>query len=120
MPMTLQFEAQLRGDVTDEVLDSIRERLALKSRGRLTDLEDAAFGYRYLMKDESGRIDLSLYREPRDHSRWQVTLSYLGRPATRDVVAEVRRDVLLAAEDVGLTVEYVWEEGQPRPWVQNG
>jgi hypothetical protein len=116
--MTQQFKVQLRGDVTDDVLDRIRERLALTPRGRLADLEDAEFGYRYLVRDESGRIDLSLFRDPRDHRRWRLTLSNPGRPATRDVVTEVRRDILLAAEDLGLAVEYVWEEGAPMPWAR--
>jgi hypothetical protein len=117
--MTPQFKAQFRGDVTDETLGRIRERLSLIRRGRLTDLEDAEFGYRYLVKNESGRIRLSLFRDPRDHQLWRLTLSYLDRPATRDVVTEVRRDVLLAAEDLGLAVEYVWEEGQPMPWARD-
>jgi hypothetical protein len=117
--MTPQLKAQLRGDVTDDQLDRLRDRLGLTPQGRLTDLEDAGFGYRYLMRDESERIDLSLYRDPRDHRRWRLTLSYLGRPATRDVVTEVRRDILLAAEDLGLAVEYVWEEGQPMPWARD-
>ena len=119
MPMTMQFKVELRGEVAGEVLDRLRDRLALTPRGRLTDLEDAEFGYRYLMKDDSGHIDLTLFRDPRDHRRWRLTLSYLGRPATRDVVTEVRRDVLLAAEDLGLAVEYVWEEGQPMPWARD-
>lgn len=96
----------LRGELPQSKLDRLRELLSLTRRGRLTDTEDAEFGYRYLCEEPPDRVVLQLYRH--DDSSWNVSLAYEGDPPPADTVDEIRHEILHAAALLGLEVERVW------------
>jgi hypothetical protein len=84
MPMNQLLGIWLRGELPQSKLDRLREDLSLTRRGRLTDSEDAEFGYRYLRDD------------------------YEGEPPSRETVDRIRRAILKAASQHGLEVDRVW------------
>jgi hypothetical protein len=106
MPMNQLLGIWLRGELPQSKLDRLREDLSLTRRGRLTDSEDAEFGYRYLRDDAPDRVVLQLYRD--DDSLWKLSLTYEGEPPSRDTVDRIRRAILKAASQHGLEVDRVW------------
>jgi hypothetical protein len=105
MPMTRQLEVRLHGDMSQGTLEKLRKSLKLKKRGRLTDLEDVEFGYRYLQKDNANWIQLSLQRTA--ETDWFVVLTYLNEPVASQTVEQCRADILAAAKKLGFTAEEV-------------
>jgi hypothetical protein len=112
MPMDPLFAVWLRGELPQSKLDRLRQLLSLERRGRLTDAEDAQFGYRYLREDAPHRTALHLYRDT--DSLWKVGLTYEGEPPPRRTVEEIRRAILDAAAQLGLQVERIWPPGDSR------
>jgi hypothetical protein len=106
MPMNRLLVVFLRGELSQSKLDRLRELLSLTRRGRLTDAEDAEFGYRYLRDEAPDRVVLHLYRD--DDTSWSVSLAYEGEPPSQDTVDEIRRAILDAASELGLEVVRVW------------
>lgn len=105
MPMTIALTVRFRGEMTQATLLRLREQLALNRRGRLTDAEDAEFGYRHLQHDELNWIDLTLWRH--DDAHWSFLLTYLKESPARDVVERELADIRAALAQVGFTVEDV-------------
>jgi hypothetical protein len=89
----------LSGEMPQEKLDNLRNLLGLTREGRLSDDEDAEFGYR---RDRTNRTKISLYRHT--PAKWQVKMTYQSEPPPIEVVQQLRSDVLSAASHLGLTV----------------
>jgi hypothetical protein len=106
MPMNRLLVVCLRGELSQSKLDHLRELLSLTRRGRLTDAEDAEFGYRYLPDEAPDRVVLQLYRD--DDTSWNISLAYEGEPPPPDTVGEIRRTILEAASQLGLEVDRIW------------
>lgn len=101
MAMHRLLEVDLTGPLDQARLEALRAALGLTRMGRLTDTQDAEFGYRYL--DGPDSADVTLWRRVDD--RWLVDVvavpGYRVDPARLDdVVAQVRA----AAPAAGLTV----------------
>jgi hypothetical protein len=86
-------------------LRQIREDLSLHPKGRLTDPEDADFGYRYLQKDDQNSIRLYLSRQ--DDASWVFYLTYLSDPPPEETIGQLLADVTAAASRHGFTVAEV-------------
>jgi hypothetical protein len=61
-----RLRVSFRGEVTQERLDQLRRELSLQKKGRLTDTEDAEFGYRFLTDDSRMGPEMELWRVDRD------------------------------------------------------
>jgi hypothetical protein len=105
MPMSIALTVRFRGEMTQATLLRLREQLGLKRQGRLTDAEDAAFGYRYLQHDELNWIDLDLWRQ--DDTHWSFLLTYLKEPPAREVVEQELAGIRAALAELGFTIEDV-------------
>jgi hypothetical protein len=70
--------------------------------GRLTDDEDAEFGYRYLRQDRTNQTEIDLLRHA--PTKWSVRLTYQSEPPPVEVVQQLRSDILSAAGQLGLIV----------------
>jgi hypothetical protein len=62
----------LRGTLNQPALDGLRAALGLHRRGRLTDREDAEFGYRTVTENGEPRLTLRLWRNAED--QWRITI----------------------------------------------
>ncbi|HEY2703280.1 MAG TPA: hypothetical protein VGL20_06280 [Candidatus Dormibacteraeota bacterium] len=108
--MNRLLDVWLRGELSQSRLDRLRELLSLTRRGRLTDAEDAEFGYRYLGEDAPDRTVLQLYRD--GDSLWKLSLEYQGEPPSPETVEETRRAILTAASKLGLAVDQIWPSAE--------
>lgn len=99
-PMKGALSIGLRGEMSEASLDALRQRLGLRRAGRLSDREDAEFGYRYLREGAGNRVLLGLWR--RDGSDWVVQLTFENEPPPRSTVEEYRTKILEAAAALGL------------------
>lgn len=70
--------------------------------GRLTDAEDAEFGYRYLQKDDQNWISLDLFRQ--DDTNWTFYLTYLSNAPLPETIDQVLADITAAADRHGFAV----------------
>jgi hypothetical protein len=92
---------RLQGEMSEATLDELRQRLGLRSMGRLSDREDAEFGYRYLREDQGSTVLLGLWR--RGDCDWVVHLSVENEPPPQSTVEEYRSKILEAAAALGLS-----------------
>ena len=99
--MKEQLVIDLAGTVDGQVLATVRERLGLRTGGRLSDDWDADFGHRDLGA-EPNRIWLDLYRD--DDTHWTVDLAYEAEPLPAEEQERLRQQVLELAAEVGLEV----------------
>lgn len=105
MPMTRALRVRLSGQMTQDTLAQMREKLSLERRGRLTDAEDDLFGYRHLQHDDQNWINLDLIRT--DGTHWVLAISHLNEPPTSELLDQTLSQIMEAAADLGLTVEDV-------------
>lgn len=103
MPMKRILSIRLCGEMPQSKLDQLRERLRMRRMGRLTDLEDAEFGYRYLRQDDGNIVVLRLWRQT--DTEWVVDLSFEHDPPSDGIVQECRSQILESAAALGLAVE---------------
>jgi hypothetical protein len=102
MPMTRALIVRLTGPMASGVLRQIREDLSLRAKGRLSDAEDADFGYRYLQQDDQNWIRLHLSRQ--DDTNWAFYLTYLSDPPSSETIDQVLADITATAGRHGFTV----------------
>src|SRR2546430_16868232 len=100
-PMERVLSIRRRGEMSEAKLDELRQRLGLERVGRLSDREDAEFGYRYVRQDEGSTIMLGLWR--RHDTDWVVHLSFENEPPPQSTVEEYRSRILEAAAALGLS-----------------
>lgn len=105
MPMSRALWVRLRGQLTQETLARMREKLSLERRGRLTDAEDDLFGYRHLQHDDRNWINLDLIRS--DDTHWVLAISHLNEPPPPELIDQTLSQIMAAAAELGLTVEEV-------------
>lgn len=82
----------------------------MSRRGRLEDAYDEEFGSRDLRPTERGLAELALCRWADDD--WMIKMICEGKLLSVDQVEELRRQVLRAAEEVGLVIN----DQAPRPF----
>jgi hypothetical protein len=86
--------------MTQERLDQLRSELSLMKRGRLTDPEDAEFGYRFLTDEPRMGPEMELWRVDRDV--WYFTVKATGEHAPPDEqVAAWQAEIERALRNVG-------------------
>ena len=105
MPMTRALRVSLSGQMTQDTLQQMREKLSLERRGRLTDAEDDLFGYRHLQHDDQNWINLDLIRS--DGTHWVLAISHLNEPPPSELLDQTLIQIMEAAAELGLTVEEV-------------
>jgi hypothetical protein len=110
MPMTRALTVRIHGAMPPATLLRMRELLHLKRKGRLTDVEDVRFGYRYLQHDNQNWIFLDLSRE--NDMTWNFYLTYLKEPPSEDVVDQTLADIRAAASQLGFIIEDVVRESR--------
>lgn len=110
MPMRTALGVKMSGQMSQRTLEKFRASLRLQKSGRLTDEEDAQFGYKYLRDEQDNWVELSLWRI--DDTHWSVRLSYMNEPVPVEVIEQVRADILAAADKHGFTVEKVWGQSE--------
>lgn len=96
------LSVRVRGEMPQAKLDALRERLGMRSIGRLTDLEDAEFGYRYL-RQNNGNVVLRLWRQT--DTEWIIHLSFENEPPSDSTVQECRSQIFEAAAALGLKAD---------------
>ncbi|MEW9529285.1 hypothetical protein [Microbispora sp. NPDC049125] len=99
--MREQLGIRMRGRLGDG-LAAFRERLSLSARGRLGDDWDEEFGRRELRPPEQGLATLTLWRH--DDEEWVIVLAHDGDPLPQEQADELRRRILDAAAQAGVTV----------------
>lgn len=115
MPMTRALTVQfaLAGPMTEETLVQVREDLSLNKIGRLTDDEDAEFGYRYLQKDDQNWISFDLYRNEDDDTIWAFHLTYLKAPPDPEIIDQILADITTTAKRHGFTITEIKRRPAP-------
>lgn len=106
LPVRFAYAAILFGTLMQDSLDRLRERLDMRRRGRLDDDWDSQFGTAVLRPGEGAQMTLELLRKDEYDNDWSLLLSYQGAPPTLEQVSRIRKDIMLAASDVGLTIDY--------------
>ena len=83
MPVGIALRTFAWGKVDRAKLEQLRAELRLERAGRLTDAEDAEFGYR---EEQVGatRLTVNLWRHAEDS--WSYDLYYEGQPLPAEVV----------------------------------
>ncbi|MCB9441566.1 MAG: hypothetical protein H6523_15120 [Mycolicibacterium sp.] len=99
--MHSQFRIRMKGELGRQ-LPNFRERVGLRPCGRLSDDWDEEFGRLELRSREQGWVNLSLWRYSDDD--WLVKLTYEKDPLPAAEAEQLRRRVLDAAEEAGMTV----------------
>jgi hypothetical protein len=102
------LDVRLAGNLSQDKLVVLREKLALSRHGRLGDREDATFGTRTIGSGDSA-AELVLSRWEDD--LWQVYLSYRNSPPSPDTVNDLEAEIRAAADTVGLQVTRVRRDG---------
>lgn len=105
MPMTKVLRVRLSGQMTQDRLRQMREKLSLERQGRLTDAEDDLFGYRHLQHDDQNWINLDLMRS--DGTHWVLAISHLHEPPPPELIDQTLGQIMEAAAELGFTVEEV-------------
>lgn len=105
MPMTRTLRVRLSGQMNQDTLARMREKLSLERRGRLTDAEDVFFGYRHLQHDDQNWINLDLIRS--DDTHWVLAVSHLNEPPAPELLDQTLSQITEAAAELGLTVDQV-------------
>jgi len=100
--MKTQLAITLAGDVGQGRLDTLRERLGLRKRGRLSDDQDEEFGHRDLSAGGEGRRWMDLWRD--SASEWTVRLAYETDPLPAAELEALRDQVVAAADALGWRV----------------
>jgi hypothetical protein len=103
--MTRALRVSLSGQMTQDTLARMREKLSLESRGRLTDAEDVLFGYRHLQHDDQNWINLDLIRS--DDTHWILLISHMNEPPPSELLDQTLSQMMEAAAELGLTVAEV-------------
>lgn len=109
MPLERILRVMLRGRVDHDRLVRLRDLLSLAPIGRLTDREDAEFGYRYVETDTGPRLEMDLWRE--GDNEWELVLLAPGTQVAEvdpELVVRLRGEVVAAAAEVGLEVTGEW------------
>ncbi|MEU1676794.1 hypothetical protein ABZ752_32865 [Streptomyces roseifaciens] len=102
--MAYQLQVRMKGDLGERLL-LLRERTGLQRRGRLTDDWDEEFGRRELRPSEAGLVTLSLWRYADDD--WVMSLTYRRDPLPSEEAEELKRTILNAAAEAGMTITAV-------------
>lgn len=105
MPMTKALRVSLSGQMNQDTLRRMREKLSLERRGRLTDAEDVFFGYRHLQHDDQNWINLDLIRS--DDTHWVLAVSHLNEPPPPELLDQTLSRIIETAAELGLAVEEV-------------
>ncbi|MGW0754238.1 hypothetical protein [Streptomyces sp. NPDC002587] len=92
----------MKGTFAKGQLSLFRGQVGLTPRGRLDDEWDEEFGRRELRPKEAGLVELSLWRYADDD--WMIALHYEREPLPAGETEELRRVILGAAAQAGLTV----------------
>lgn len=110
MSMHIVFWLRFQGAMPQETLEQLRNRLGLKRAGRLSDAEDARFGYRHLLRDQADRVDFDLWRD--DETQWKLELSYAGRRPATDTIEALLADSRAVLTELGFEIIEVqrWPE----------
>ena len=109
MAVQLIYQVDFSGEVDQATLEQVRADLGLRPKGRLTDAEDAMFGYREeQLEGTATTLRFALWRF--DPSAWRLTIHYLGAPPPRDTIDRHRMQVRAAIDRAGLHVA-----GEPGP-----
>jgi len=90
------------GAMPPDRLAALRESLNLHPRGRLTDAEDANFGYRQLQHDDENWITLDLWRQ--SDTEWSLDLTYLKTPPAAETLDETLSSIRGAVTELGFTI----------------
>ena len=107
MPAEIAFRITAFGEVTQQLLEQLREDLGFKRAGQLTDVEDEEFGYRTErvgggVGDET-EVRLGLSRD--GVNTWSFWVAYLGEtPPSDALIDDYRGAFLRAIEHAGLVV----------------
>ncbi|MFD8940206.1 hypothetical protein ACFV0R_33980 [Streptomyces sp. NPDC059578] len=100
--MNSQLKIRMKGTFAEGQLAVFRDRVGLSRRGRLDDAWDEEFGRRELRPKEAGLVKLSLWRYADDD--WMIALYYEREPLPAEESEDLRRTILDAAAQAGLTV----------------
>lgn len=90
--MHLALVIDIRGDVDQRGLDSLRTRLNLIKQGRLTDDWDQEFGYRVIQSDSGQCFNIGLFRE--FDGSWVVSASASTLNISSDELAPLRAELI--------------------------
>jgi hypothetical protein len=107
VPAEIAFRITAFGEVTQQLLEQLREDLGFKRAGRLTDVEDEGFGYRTeRVGDGDGDETEVRLRLSRDGvNTWSFWVAYLGEtPPSDALIDDYRAAFLRAIEHAGLVV----------------
>lgn len=100
--MQRALAVRLRGEMPQATLDQLRDRLWLRSEGRLGDTMDVVLGSRHLNEVPGHRVDLTLHR--RSDPEWDFWLTYQGEMPKTELIDKLQTDIVAAAEELGFTV----------------
>lgn len=101
MPLTEQLRIGL-SKLDGRALPVFREGVGLTKHGRLGDAWDQEFGSRVIRPREQGWVRLDLYRY--SDETWGISLTYEKDPLPPDEVEALRRQIIAAAAQAGVTV----------------
>src|SRR5262245_41254623 len=96
------WQVSLSGQVTDDVLTTLRDQLGLVARGRLTDDWDEEFGYRRFTVGDTP-AEIILWRRDSGAS-WVVELAFVDAEPPEHAVAPLLAQIDRAAAAAGLAV----------------
>lgn len=114
MPAEQVFRLDIWGRVDQRVLEQLRAELGLHRAGRLTDAEDAEFGYRDEFVEETGsRVHVTLWRNSEDS--WLVTITHEGPRPPESLLDEWQARFEAAVEHAGLRNMGAFREPQRKP-----
>jgi hypothetical protein len=107
----MPFEVALRiiawGKVDQAVLEQLRAELGLRRAGRLTDAEDAEFGYRN-EQIAGSRVMVNLWRHAED--TWSYEVRYQGQPPPDEIVDQYKTAFRDAFERGGLAIHQEYRQ----------
>jgi hypothetical protein len=105
VPAEIAFSVTAFGEVTQQLLEQLREDLGFKRAGRLTDVEDEGFGYRTERVGDSDETEVRLRLSRDGVNTWTLWVAYLGEtPPSDALVDDYRAAFLRAIEHAGLVV----------------
>ncbi|MEV6681236.1 hypothetical protein AB0N09_30860 [Streptomyces erythrochromogenes] len=103
--MPYQLQVRMNGELGKN-LNRFVGRTGLIRRGRLDDAWDEKFGTRVLRPSEAGLVELILVRWADD--TWVIALEYQGDPLPQQETKRLKRIILNAAAEVGMTITSVF------------
>jgi hypothetical protein len=114
MPAEQVFRLDIWGRVDQRVLEQLRTELGLHRAGRLTDAEDAEFGYHdELVEDTGSRVHVTLWRAGQDY--WQLVITHEGPRPPESLIDEWQARFQAAAEHARLRNMGAFREPLPKP-----